>query len=707
MTILFLDDWKKHPNAIIDINTQNKSFLRTAGLFKKMGIKNHAFLLALHDKTLRGIDPHSPDLTKEQLSRVIMECKVNYWYYVREVISVPSVSGVGRIQYRANRGNIALFWLFFNHVMTMLIQPRQTGKSLGTDVLMRWLTNIGCANTNINLLTKDDTLRLSNLARLKDIEAELPYYLRLTTKKDINNTEMYTVRALGNTYRGHVPQSSPKAALKVGRGLTSPIFHIDEPPFQPNIDISLPAALAAGGAARDLAEVKDEPYGTIITTTAGRLDDPSGRYVYGMLQEAAVWTEKFYDCKDIKELHNVIRKNAPGKTLRVNCTFSHRQLGYTDEWLRKKLEESNAKGEAAEADYFNKWVSGSSKSPLKKSIIDIIRKSQQLDFYTEISSYGYITRWYISEGEVSNLIDRGPVVMALDTSDAIGNDDIAMTMRSIYTGEVLAAGNYNETNLFTFSEWLLTWLTKLPNLTMIIERRSSAISMFDYLIKTLMLNNIDPFKRLFNWVVDEAEEKPDRFKLITQPMQHRDEIVYTKFRKEFGYATSASGRASRDNLYGTALTAATKYTGNTVRDVNTINQILALTTKNGRIDHPEGGKDDLCITWLLSYWFLTKARNLSYYGIDTRQVLRNIKKDTSNMDVQKIAESKYQDQLRYKIDMLAEQLKNEKDDFIAISLERQIRALTEKLSLSENEVFNLDSLLEDLKMKRKAYRHKK
>ena len=116
--------------------------------------------------------------------------------------------------------------------------------------------------------------------------------------------------------------------------MTSPIIQCDETAFFYNIAISLPAALAACTAARQLAKRKGQPYGIILTTTAGKKDDRDGRYVYNMVQEAATWSEKFFDCANIQELETLIRKSSKTDDLLVNCTFNHRQLGYTDEWLK-------------------------------------------------------------------------------------------------------------------------------------------------------------------------------------------------------------------------------------------------------------------------------------------------------------------------------------------------------------------------------------
>lgn len=360
---------------------------------------------------------------------------------------MPGLAGGDPVQFKASRGNIALYWLFFNHIFTLLIQIRQTGKSVGMDTLNRYLTNVRCRNTDIYLITKDDDLRSKNLSRLKEMESCLPYYFRLRQKNDLANNEEYTIKLLNNTYKGLIAQSSPKAALSLGRGLTTPIVQFDEAAFLYNIRISLPAALAAGIATRDQARDNDEPYGTVLTTTAGKIDDRDGSYVYDLLMSAATWAEKFLDALNIEDLEDIIRK-ASGGELMVNCTFSHRQLGYSDEWLRKVLEETKATGDSADRDLFNIWTSGSQTAPLEIKLLELIKKSKKDEFYTEICSpYNYIIRWFISEHEINNRMSSGMFAMAIDSSDAVGKDDIAMHLRDIKTGETVASGNYNETNI--------------------------------------------------------------------------------------------------------------------------------------------------------------------------------------------------------------------------------------------------------------------
>jgi hypothetical protein len=705
MTILFASDWGKYPGAIIDLKTRNTSFIRMASVLRSMGVKNHAFPLALHDKTLQGVDPFDiTRLTLEQQLRIALECKNNYWYYFREIAKTSSIGSTDSKPFQCNRGNIALAWLFFNHIMQILIQPRQTGKSFGTDTIMTLLLNVVCVNTKINLLTKDDTLRRSNIQRLKDIANELPIYLQQKGPTDLNNTEEITINSLGNRYTTHVPQMSVKKAIGLGRGLTTPIFHIDEAPFQSNIEIALPAALAAMGAAVDKAADEDAPYGTIITTTAGKKDDKDGRFIYNMMSESANWTERFLDAVDHSDLENMIRRNSRTGKLRVSCVFNHRQLGKTDDWLRRKLEEAVQSGDDANRDFFNMWTSGSQTNPLPTSVLETIRASAKEVKYVDISPInGYVTNWYINEDEIEARMANGQFVLGMDTSEASGGDDISLILVDVRTLDLVASGTYNETNLLMFSKWVAQWFVRFRNFTAIIERRSTGGMLLDYLLIMLPEMGIDPFVRLFNMIVHEKDEQPERYAEICQPMSRRDSNIYVKMKKAFGYATSGSGVTSRTALYSATLKLAATRAASKIYDKSLIDQITGLIVKNGRIDHEDGAHDDMVIGWLLCMWLITSGVNLSHYGIDTSKLMSRIV-EIEHLDPHEIFERRQQADLRKKLDDLSDQLAKTADDYVSMKIEHQMRSLMHGITVEEDEILSVDEMIRISRERRKTNR---
>lgn len=703
--ILYGDDWVSHPGAIIDTKTTNLSFLRLAAMYKNMGIRNHAFILSLLDPSLQGVDPYDPNLTSDQQLAIAIECKLNFWYYIREVIRLPGSEKGRVVRFIANRGNIAMYWLYMNHVTSVLIQPRQTGKSFSSDTLSSWLMNVGCLNTTINLLTKDDRLRSSNLNRLKDLCDELPKYLRQRTKGDISNTEELSVKSLSNRYLGHVPNSSPKMALKVGRGLTSPTFFIDEFSFISNIEISLSAALAGGINARRTAEANGDPYGTIMTTTAGKKDDRDGRYAFKIVSESAIWTESFYDSTDIANLETLVKGCSPGGVVRVNCTFSHRQLGYTDQWLAKVLDETMAKDDDADRDLFNIWTSGSLTSPLPTKIVETIRASQVSDAYNEISGGNKILKWYVPMDSIERVMSSGHYILSMDTSDASGGDDISLLITDICTGGVIAAGSYNETNLISFASWVCGLLIRFKKMTAIIERRSTGGMILDYLMLMLPAKGEDPFKRLFNRVVNDSDTDKDRFIEIKENAGTDNEYFYTKHKKSFGFATSGSGMASRTDLYSVTLQAAAKNIGVLIKDPKTIDQLLSLTIRNGRVDHPDGGHDDMVIALLMSYWILTQGKNLSYYGIDSSKILSKMNQISDGQPKLHHYDVREQESIRVQIEEAYNIMISTDNEHLYRRAERRVIDLNSRLILKDNETFSLDDLLESLEKEKRFNRH--
>ena len=716
--ILFAKDWQKYPNAIPNFETTNKSFLELAALYKAMGLRNHTFLLALHDRTLVGVDPFDyENLTHEMIIRIVTECRVNPWYFFREIARVPAGSGDEASMLEANRGNIALFWYFFNHVTIFLIQIRQTGKSLNSDILDCYLLDIRCTDTTINLLTKDDALRSINIQRIKDVFSELPWYLNQRTKKDLDNSEVINISSLRNWYRTALPQKSPKLALNVGRGFTAAIFKNDEGPFQPNSRISIPAALAAGTDARNRARKNNEPHGTVFTTTAGKKDEPDGKFFYQELCSGAVHSEHYYDCEDEVDLEKSIRAasrtntrifnrdkktSASTDTFGVNVTLNHTQLGKTDQWLARAIEESKQSGDDANRDFFNLWTSGGIRSPFSPADADRIRAGEIEPMYVEINKKTrYTTRYYVPQNRIDEVFKNHKIIVTVDTSDASGGDDIGISSYLDKTGQTISSCNINITNLLVFFEWFAhEWIINRENTVIIIERRSSAIALIDYLLEVLPAYGIDPFKRLFNRIVNEKERYKDEWDEIQVPMSRRDPDIYVRFKKHVGFSTSGSGITSRSELFSTTMSSAVQLVGSVIYDKVTIDQLLGLVQIDGRVNHAQGEHDDMVIGWLLGHWLMTQGRNLHFYGLNVLDIFSMARKK-DNLNKEDRFKSNQQVFIKNQIQKALEQLSSEIDPYLIERKEIFIRNLQKQLCEEEQEVFSIDELIEKAKEVRK------
>ena len=698
--ILFKDDWGKYPNAIVHSSTTNTSFLRFVKTLKVMGVKNHAWPLTLIQPELEGVDPFDPRISNENMVRVINECRWNPWYYFREIARFPAKGGGKPIQFQANRGNMSMLWCFFNHIDYALIMIRQSGKSGSTDQLHNYVLNVAGLGTTIQLLTKDHQLRKSNIERIKSIREQLPDYMKQWTREDADNTHEVTCKILDNKLLSGVGQRNEDSAENLGRGLTAAILHIDEFPYIPNIHVSLPVALAGGTAARDIAKSAGGFYGNIFTTTAGKKDTPEGAMAYRMISSAMYWNERVYDCVDQSDLYSTVRshctpvdKNGTVRVM-VNGTFSHRQLGKSDEWLREAIVNAEATGDIADRDFFNVWTSGSERSPLSPKLNDIIRSSEIDPRYTQITKEGYHIRWHLDAAFIQPRMDNEWHVITLDSSNAVGRDNNGLTILSTRDLGVVATSKVSEANILKYAQFITNLLIQYPKTVFIPENKSSGQSIVDVVALGLQAAGIDPFKRIFNRIVGETEGALGRvWEDLQRNKQLADHDYYTRYKGHFGFMTTG---ASRYHLYDSVLTQAATSSGHKVRDKQLIDEILSLVIKNGRVDHPSGGHDDLCVSWLLGHWFLRHGKNLAWYGLPNNEVLSEVSDQSAIMTPEQITASRERKRLRDEFDQLEEAYKKTRDASVRFQIKRRMDILSSKSLEDGGEPLNLDETMRKL-----------
>jgi len=674
-TILFERDWDYYPTAIWDTKTTNKSFLEFSALLKHMGVKNHLFPLALMQPELQGVDPYDPSLSDDIKLKIKIECTFNPWYFIREVMRVPPAAGDTPVKLEANRGNISLWWSFLNHIDYFLVQIRQTGKSLNSDGISVWYQIFGARNSRANLFTKGDLFK-EHIARLKKLRALLPKYLVNIVKKDTDNQKEFTNMSQGNRMVVYIPQKDEEAANNLGRGLTTPYNHVDEIAFLKNVHISLGVMLAGGGAAREEAARNGLPYGNIFTTTAGELDTPEGAYAYDLMTGGAEWNDAFYDCANTDELYEVVRKQCRNKdAILINGTFNHRQLGKTDAWLRKKIAESRQPGDGVRRDYMNEWTTGNARNPLSKDTLRKIHASVTKPSYLEIDKQDhYSIRWYITREEVETGISRRQMVMGIDTSNAVGRDNITGVIVDISTLEVVGAWTVNDSNLTAFAMWLAKIIVRFQNITIVPESKSTWIGILDTLLLTLPNYKVDPAKRIYSTLVDAKDESPEAKRRYNEYVGDRDN--YRSYRKFFGFPTNSQ---LREIIYGPVLQEAAKKSGAVVRDAKLQSELGRLVERNGRIDHDASGHDDHVISWLLCHWFLTYGKNLDHYGITVSEIKRRVYEAEHKLSWSE--QRRYDDQqsIRDEIGRLSETLGNERNTYERIKLQQRLDLLISKL----------------------------
>lgn len=684
--ILFLNDWQKYPRAIVDDKTKNQSFLELADKYNRMGIKNYYFHLALFQPELQGVDPFDPNLSVEQMAKINLEARYNPWYFFREIFRLPTQGGDQPDPLIANRGNIGAYWCYYNHIDTGLTQPRQTGKSVAADGINTQVTQVAGRNATFTLFTKDHELRTKNIQRLKDMRDNLPFYMNPYQKNvDTNNPYGISVEMHGNKVLTGVAQNSESAALNAGRGMTSESNQIDEGPFCKYINITIPAFLSSGNAARDNAEKHGSFYGNIFTTTAGKLDTTEGKYMYDLFFNGMAFDElKLFDLKDRHELKHVVDTQSKKKPL-VYINLSHRQLGKTDEWLYTKMLESNSMGDEANRDYMGKWTTGSLQSPLSQKVLEAIKESKTSPSHVELSDRLYMINWFIPQNEIEHRLKNGKFVLGNDCSEAVGKDAITLYLTDSQTLETIFTVKICESNVYTFIDWFVQdIMVKYENIIAIPERKMVGVVLIDTLIVKLIALNINPFKRIYNTIVEDGlHNTDDEFRFV-----HREPITWPlnvadRYKSKFGYGTAASGRHKRDNLYIETLTRAADLCATKIRDDSLCTELSHLVIKNNRIDHAAGKHDDMVIAFLLANWFLLHSKNLDFYGIynpasKAKGLNEKAIEDNQPTGWAKIEHDRNKETVA-RIKMLLERLDNEESQIRAEAYEAQIRALSRRV----------------------------
>jgi hypothetical protein len=225
------------------------------------------------------------------------------------------------------------------------------------------------------------------------------------------------------------------------------------------------------------------------------------------------------------------------------------------------------------------------------------------------------------------------------------------------------------------------------------------------LLVKLPTYGIDPFKRIYNQVLDCPQDYPEEALTLKQDPSRRPTYFYEKTKRLFGYATSGSGKFSRDRLYSDTLQKAAYLCGEKVKDATLINEITGLQTKNNRIDHASGSHDDMVIAWMLAVWFLTSTRNLSSYGIySSLSDVYEFDPDEPNK-IPLSPEERYREMeqvnIRNQINELLEVVKETKNEHIATRLIMQIKALDQKLKDGfSKDTHSVDALLNNVKNER-------
>lgn len=570
-----------------------------------------------------------------------------------------------------------------------------THNTIGMAALVQGCLRFWMENSMIGQVTKDTALKLETIDAIKEIGNRLPSYL-VDVDKNLDNPDSKTgiyYAALGNEFKSMVGRNDRKAANNVFRGSTPPMVWFDEPPFIPFIGITVPAVLGAMGTVVEEAERNNQPFGRVFTTTPGNIDDRDGGFIYRLVMESCKWTELMYDALNLDDLKTMVSRGCSNEDiLSVNCTFTHDQLGKSDEWLRRKIAESRGTKEQADKDYRVIWASGGADSPLTVEQTDAIRDSEMEPTQVIITKDRYQFRWYDDRIDHEAQMAAGNYVLGIDTSEAVGRDAIAMVLTNVRDLAVVGTATINDTNLTRYAIWLCDFLIQYPKITAIVERKSTGTGIMDHLLYVMQSKGIDPFKRLYNRLVDDQTLRKDEYReVMNTPLVRRDTYFYDKFRRDFGFVTD---RKRRLELYKDVLMEAVKRGARKVRDKTLASEIRGLVIRKGRVDHDEGKHDDHVIAWLMTAWFLLISKHHSVYGIPN-VVFADVNETGGDVNEDDRERGMMLDAIQEELETLFAKLRTMDNPYASVQLEQRIRLLNAKLVQSGGQANNIDGMIQE------------
>lgn len=695
-TVRFLKDYPRY-NARPDLTTKNVSFLKTAEVFKNMGIKNCYFHLQLNNPALVGVDPHDPNLTDDQRLMVLQEMSENFWYFLREVCRLS-----GGVQFRGNRANISFAWCWLNHLTSILIMPRQQGKTVTAQVISFWLTYISGRAYTTHLITLKDDNRQQFVDAVKGIRSSIPSWMTNVIYRDKDAGNSLSYAAFGEKSKNKlvisVPQIGKEAACNVGRGLTTESRFFDEPSYIKWMEAILNGAGPSTLTARENARKKKWVYGTgFITTPASKLTE-SGLYMYTMLMNATEWRESYFDTFSETHLYKQMIKNSnePGVTSpTVGMVYNYLQLGKNKDWVKRTIDELKMSKSEAKIDLLLMWDEDGKDRLFSDDVREAINEAKRgIEWSQLIGNTDLYFDWFIPQTEYVDILagrSNTHYLIGVDTSAAQGRDACTVVIRDIRTGYVIGCGRYQRAFLTDVGIVIQTLLQEMNNSTLIIER-NYATHMIDQLLVSLPSLGIDPFKRIFNQIFQAPEKYSREYSEIkARGFNGADDRFYLKYKQHFGFMTTPE---SRRQLYD-GLEPAVSITGEGIRYTKLIDELIGLKVINGRIDHDSKGHDDLVIAWLLSFWFIKHAQNKNEYnippgiGLVDAKLLRFGERKTEVID--ELAERR-EKLYRAKIQEITDKLMDCDNDIIAARYEQVLDKLHSVMPAEAKRTITIDDI---------------
>lgn len=612
----FVINGQKVPNTkaplagpIYDFDTPNESFIDVHKQLKLLGIKNNAFHLILFNPALRGVNPHSKNITPTEAMMVIQECSINIFYYLREVIRIPEQGKVDT-RFKLDRGTLAAVFCFIHDINFYLVKPRQTGKSVGICACLSWAFKFGVTNGQFMFAGNVDKTSKDNLKKMKTYLSALPPYMAKMgteikdsfgrTVRKTNNIKSYIEPATGNS--AHVARCaiSEAAAEEIGRGESHTQEFYDEAEFTSFIDTIVEVSGMAFNTASQNAFNNGAHACRIFATTPGDLsDEKKCKRALKLVENAVKWDEKkFYDdyARDIDGLKDEINNKSSYRLIYIE--YSYQQLGYGEDWFRWACGQVGHNSAKIRREILLQRFKGNSLSPFNENDIIEINENVKKPVYVKTVNKLYDLNFYIKPGEIKT---KRLYFISIDPSDGTGSDNYAMVVVDPYTLKTVMEFKSDAMTPFDLCK-LLQYMVKtyFNKPLIVVENNRNGTTVIDVLKESWLKPFVYGSPKANATTNLTTEEYDERGFL-------RDERIRRKY---FGIKTATD---TRDVMMGLVVDAV-RFKKDIVTTEYLVDDINNLILKNGRIEAGPGKHDDVVMAWAICLFTIYYGEKLERWG---------------------------------------------------------------------------------------------
>lgn len=611
---------------IYDWKTNNKSFVQVARQLELLGIRNNAFHLILLNPMLQGVDPHSDNLTPEQIVMITQECYLNLYYYLREVVRIPAQGGT-TMPFRMDRGTLAASYCFINDISFYLMKPRQTGKSVGIDAMLSWAFKFGITNGDFMFVANNVDIAKKNLKIMKSILSSLPSYLaNMGTEKDdentgkrvrkTNNIKSYIEPVSGNSASVAGTAISKDAAEQIGRGFSQTHQFFDECEHTKFIDtIVKVSGMAFNTASRNALE-RNAHACRIFATTPGDLGSKNTcQSAMQIVNDALVWSEKFYDIGNINDLKALLAKKSNFKVIYIE--YSYKQLGLGEKWFVDACSQVGNDANKIRREILLERFSGNNASPFDENDIYELKENQMTPSYTKKVGNLYEILFYDVPRK------NRKYFISIDPSDGIGGDNYAITVLDPY--ELFVIAEFKSPYMTTDGCFdLVSYMVdKYFNNPLIIIERNKGVPLIERFLSIPKYKN-----KLYS-----TPQTNDTNGIISEKLDDMGFVEELSMKKKFyGVYTDTKSRSVMMNI----LMDSVRFSKSIVRSKYVVDDITKLVVKNNKIQADSGEHDDSVMSWLFALYVYYYGVELERYGFHHDALPQDVEQDDEFSKLQEL-----------------------------------------------------------------------